>query len=78
MGMWCCGMESSFDTCSYICLYSECSIFCIILTINISVLLHCTIAITIIIIITNVVKFLLLPAYLNFLYCTHAAVHFIL
>ena len=78
MGMWCCGMESSFDTCSYICLYGECSIFCIILTINISVLLHCTIAITIIIIITNVIKFLLLPAYLNFLYCIHAAVHFIL
>lgn len=78
MGMWCRGMESSFDTCSYICLYGECSIFCIILTINISVLLHCTIAITIIIIITNGVKFLLLPAYLNFLYCIHAAVHFIL
>lgn len=50
--------------------------FFIILTINISVLLHCTIAITIII--TNGVKFLLLPAYLNFLYCIHAAVHFIL
>ena len=78
MGMWCCGMESSFDTCSYICLYGECSIFFIILTISISVLLHCTIAITIIIIITNDVKFLLLPAYLNFLYCIHAAVHFIL
>ena len=76
MGMWCRGMESSFDTCSYICLYGECFIFFIILTINISVLLHCTIAITIII--TNGVKFLLLPAYLNFLYCIHAAVHFIL
>lgn len=77
MGMWCRGVESSFDTCSYICLYSECSIFYIILTINISVLLHCSIAITIIIIITYGVKFLLLPAYLNFLYCIHAAVHFI-